>query len=316
MNRQYTQGYVDRASRESDGPLRFVAATEGRKADGIDLRMSGAQLDRFRSNPIFGYGHDYFGRDSLPIGRATSVSTDGERLLIDVDFDQNDDFARTVERKYRDGYMNAVSVGFAVTEWEGRGSMFTGGVASEWELHEVSAVPVGMDADAVVAGGRGVHVSLDAIGQSVARHLASQLGLTRGAIPAHDTEVVEGEWDGSDAVANAPNEQDTLRHMHAWADPDGDPGEKETYKLPHHEPGTDTAANLNAVRNALARLSQTDMPDSDRDAVERHLRNHLDEQEDDDRSDDETRPTEEGVDSARDQLLAADNWPILKGDQR
>jgi hypothetical protein len=156
----YTRAQVDRASLDTDGPIRFTAATEGVKADGIDLRMSGAQLDRYRRNPVFGYGHRYWGRDDLPIGRASNVEVSGRQLLIDVTFDQADDFARKVESKYRGGYLSAVSIGFDVTAWDGKGSYWGGGIAKEWELNEVSAVPIPMDAEAVVAGGRAMRAAL------------------------------------------------------------------------------------------------------------------------------------------------------------
>lgn len=95
------------------------------------------------------------------------------------------------------------------------------------------------------------------------------------AVPPHRTRTVEREWDGPASVAAAPNDAEVLRYMHAWRDPDGDPNVKATYKLPHHGPRRGSPAVLPAVRNALARLSQTDMPESDRAAVERHLRAHL-----------------------------------------
>lgn len=155
MNRGYTRAYVDRAATRETGPIRFVAATEGRQADGIDLRMAGANLARYRANPIFGYGHSYWGRTNLPIGKATAVDIAGEGLLIDVEFDQGDEFAMEVERKYRDGYMNAVSIGFEVHEWESENDNYwRGGVATGWELLELSAVPIPMDANAVVSAGR------------------------------------------------------------------------------------------------------------------------------------------------------------------
>lgn len=95
------------------------------------------------------------------------------------------------------------------------------------------------------------------------------------AIPVHHTDTVEREWDGPAAVAAAPNDADVLTYMHAWRSADGDPDIKGSYKLPHHGPRTGSPAVLPAVRNALARLSQTQMPEADRAGVERHLRAHL-----------------------------------------
>lgn len=166
----FTRAHVDRASLSEKGPIRFIAATEGAKADGIDLRMGGAQLDRYRSNPIVGFGHSYGGRDNLPIGRAVGVTTEGNRLFIDVEFDAEDPFAVEVERKIRSGYMNAVSIGFAVTEWEDGGDSWRGGVASSWELHELSVVPVPMDSEAVAIAGRSFDV--DALAKAIAAALA------------------------------------------------------------------------------------------------------------------------------------------------
>lgn len=157
----YSRAYLDRAATTPDGPLRFVMATEGPKGDGIDLRMAGANLARFRSNPIVGYGHCYYGRNDLPIGRADNTEIDGTRLLADVVFDTADDFAATVDRKYRDGFLNAVSIGFDVHEWEDDKSTYSNpGVATKWELFELSAVPLPMDQGALVESGRALDPDL------------------------------------------------------------------------------------------------------------------------------------------------------------
>lgn len=150
-------GYVDRSVMADDKPLRVVMASEGRKADGIDLRMAGARLERYRANPVLGYGHAYWGRDNLPIGRvdASSIAVEGTQLAGDLEYDQGDEFARKVERKMRDGFLSAVSIGFDVIRWEDpKSSYWTGGVAVEWELTELSVVPIGMDAKALVTAGR------------------------------------------------------------------------------------------------------------------------------------------------------------------
>lgn len=128
-----------------DGPLRIIAATGGRKADGLNLAMDRADLDRFESNPVVMYGHDYNGRDSLPIGRADETWIEDDQLRMDITFDRDDEFAATVERKYRAGMMNTFSIGFDAYDID------EAGVPARWELHEVSAVPIPMDASAVVA---------------------------------------------------------------------------------------------------------------------------------------------------------------------
>lgn len=152
-------GYVDRSLLTDDSPLRVVMASEGRMADKIDLRMSGADLSRYRGNPVLGYGHSYWGRTNLPIGRVLpeSIAIADRQLSGELDFDQEDPFAREIERKMRAGYINAVSIGFEVTQWESaEDSYWRGGVATKWELSELSVVPVPMDASALVTSGRGL----------------------------------------------------------------------------------------------------------------------------------------------------------------
>lgn len=152
--RHYMRGYVLRADDDETAddqagkPLTIVAATEGRKGDGLNLTMKGAELGRFDANPVLGYGHSYWGRDGLPIGRSDKTWIDGDALKMNILFDQDDDFARTVERKYRGGYMNAFSIGFDV--W----NIDDAGVPEGWELFEVSAVPLPMDPNAIVESGR------------------------------------------------------------------------------------------------------------------------------------------------------------------
>lgn len=151
--RTYVRGFVIReesSTGAADAPLRVVATTEGRKADGIDLRMSNADLARYEANPVLMYGHDYWGREALPIGHAEDIEIDGARLLESLAFDQEDAFAATVERKMRNRHMNAVSIGFDAHD------IGTDGVPARWELFETSVVPLPMDPDALVESGRDI----------------------------------------------------------------------------------------------------------------------------------------------------------------
>lgn len=157
--RHYLRGYVQRADNDDQGdgegkPLTIVAATEGRKGDGLNLTMKGAELGRFEANPVVGYGHSYWGRDGLPIGRSDKTWIDGDSLKMDIVFDQDDDFARKVERKYRNKIMNAFSIGFDV--W----NIADDGTPEGWELFEVSAVPLPMDPNAIVESGRDDQLAL------------------------------------------------------------------------------------------------------------------------------------------------------------
>jgi HK97 family phage prohead protease len=178
-------GFVDRAGLTDDSPLRVVMASEGRMADKIDLRMTGADLGRFRGNPVLGYGHSYWGRTNLPIGRVDpeSLMIADRQLSGEIQFDQGDEFAREVERKMRAGYLNAVSIGFDVTQWESaEDNYWRGGVATKWELSELSVVPVPMDSSALVTSGRTGIGEDDDVLPAVLRFLGEEL-TRRGLLP-------------------------------------------------------------------------------------------------------------------------------------
>lgn len=100
------------------------------------------------------------------------------------------------------------------------------------------------------------------------------------AIGPHSTDVVDEPWDGPAEEAKIPNEAGaaTMRRMYTWNDPDKDADTKAAYKLPHHKvvDGRPTAANVTGVRNALSRLPQSNIPQSDHETVRRHLQGHLD----------------------------------------
>lgn len=103
------------------------------------------------------------------------------------------------------------------------------------------------------------------------------------AVPKHSTATADGTWDGPAAEKALPSPVPVAKAKQVYGWYDGDQVEdgavpRSACKLPHHEvseDGTPGAANLNGVRNALARLPQSDIPEAERAAVEAHLQAHL-----------------------------------------
>lgn len=101
--------------------------------------------------------------------------------------------------------------------------------------------------------------------------------------PVHHTATVDRPWDAGTHMGRMPSPMPVgmANRMFGWVD--GSQAEngrvpKAACKLPHHEvsaDGSPGAANLAGVRNALARLSQSDIPASDMAAVRRHLEAHM-----------------------------------------
>ncbi|WP_163787399.1 hypothetical protein [Myxococcus vastator] len=80
------------------------------------LSVQGWMLDAFNANPVILYNHDdgsggLFGtgrKDVLPIGKGRAY-IQGDALLVDVEFDQEGDFARKVESGCGSGTEQRVS---------------------------------------------------------------------------------------------------------------------------------------------------------------------------------------------------------------
>ena len=126
---------------DDQGLVTFVASDESEDRLGDILRADGWQLESFKENPVFLYAHD---PTFPPIGTVANVRVDGKQLLATVRFDDDDEFAAMVHRKYVQGFMRAVSVGFRAVEFEERiGTEGKKGIVfKKQELVEISAVAV------------------------------------------------------------------------------------------------------------------------------------------------------------------------------
>ena len=132
------------ASEEApDAALVFMASTPGTKRDGLDTAALPWRVDNYRLNPVVTWVHD-FGGTRLPIGRGDVEVLNtpaGEFVRAAITFDRADPFAAEVERKYRDGFLHAVSVSWDDVDASGI-PVRSGGRATAHELLEIAAVPV------------------------------------------------------------------------------------------------------------------------------------------------------------------------------
>lgn len=140
--RAYLKRDEDGGEAELGSPISFVAATEGTKRDGLDIDIAAGDLENYKANPVVLWAHDYWG-ERPPIGRGENLRVEGTELVVDITFDQSDEFARSIEQKYRDHFLNAVSIGFNPTEIEGN-------KVEAWDLLDISAVPVPGDPQALM----------------------------------------------------------------------------------------------------------------------------------------------------------------------
>lgn len=143
-------------------PLYFTAATAGRKPDGLDLAGLPWDFSRAVTAPDgsmqypFLWVHDIMG-NRAPLGVANVVPGDDPLpLRVAVTFDPGDPFAVDIERKYRSpvGGLSAVSIQWDDMDADGMPARATKNKPVAHQLWEVSAVPVGMDPDALRDGAR------------------------------------------------------------------------------------------------------------------------------------------------------------------
>jgi hypothetical protein len=138
---------------DGDDPIEFVASQKRKNRYGFALRPDGWLLDNFRANPVFLWMHN---PGQPPIGRVNARQEAGE-LRAGVTFDRDDDLATTVERKYRAGFLNAVSVGWGFVREDGTPILDWWRLKPEeiaskdvfYDLEEISGVSVPGDPRAV-----------------------------------------------------------------------------------------------------------------------------------------------------------------------
>lgn len=133
-----------------DGPMRFIASTANVARDGLIIDQSGWDLANYRKNPVVLWAHDYGGLSSPrpPIGRA-DVEIKDKELHAAITFDRADPFAAEIERKYRAGFLSAVSVGWDTKQMEPTDNPEVAGRVTNAELLDISAVPIPGDPNAL-----------------------------------------------------------------------------------------------------------------------------------------------------------------------
>lgn len=134
----------------ADGIIDFVGstATPDRIGDIVDTK--GWDLAAFKQNPVVLYAHRH---DDLPIAKAIAVGVEGNALKFRAQFVPAEiyPFAGVVKSLYEHGFLRAFSVGFRTTEPTTSSGVGFGERIGKAELLEVSAVPVPMNAEALIA---------------------------------------------------------------------------------------------------------------------------------------------------------------------
>lgn len=128
---------------KADGVYTIHATTNDIDRDGDIVVPSGVQnLDAYLSNnPVILFAHDY----RLPaVGKAVAGRVTDQALDLDIEF-ADTEMGRELKYLYDNGFMSSFSIGFIPKNHKVENGVF---YWTEWELLEVSAVPVPANAAA------------------------------------------------------------------------------------------------------------------------------------------------------------------------
>lgn len=153
---QRTRGFrlekLRSASNEPEGNVKVYTfrANDG-EFDRYQDRLSvqGWDLKAFNANPVILYNHDagdggFLGlgrKDVLPIGKGRAY-VEGNALMVDIQFDQADEFAKRVESKVEQRILNAVSVRYTLPDGAYTENEKGGLDSTAQELLEISIVTI------------------------------------------------------------------------------------------------------------------------------------------------------------------------------
>jgi HK97 family phage prohead protease len=141
--------------------LTFTISTESVDRMGDTIAADGWKLNAFKTNPVILWAHD---SSALPVAKAQSVWVERGKLMAKAEFTPPglQPFADTVFEMYRQGFLNATSVGFLPLKFElsDDPKRRAGINLLEQELLEFSCCPIPANPEALVqARAAGVDVA-------------------------------------------------------------------------------------------------------------------------------------------------------------
>lgn len=154
-----------------DRVVSFVFSDNSVDSYGDTIDARGWDLKAFEANPIALFGHDATKPENV-VGKARNVRIQGNRLVGDIEFAAVgvNPVAETVFQMVKNGYLNAVSVGFEPVEWvAAKDKARPGGIDfTKQKLREISIVPIPANENALVqARAAGIDVDRLALGAPV-----------------------------------------------------------------------------------------------------------------------------------------------------
>lgn len=137
--------------------IEVVISTEAINSYGSRVLTGGINLKQYKKNPIVLFMHNRPWRgtmdECLPIGKMQNLRVEEGKLLGEIHFDENDEFAKKIESKFEGGFLNMVSAGLDIVELSDENSLLLPGqtrmTIKKSKLREVSVVDIGSNDEAL-----------------------------------------------------------------------------------------------------------------------------------------------------------------------
>ena len=207
---------------------RIVISDESINTYGFWVRTDGIDLSPFLKNPVMLWNHN---RDNhgtvnaqLPIGIWKDLRIENGVLTGEPVFDETDEFAVRIKKKYEAGILNACSMGFVPLEWSDAPEMLKEGqtvaTVTRCRLMEISIcdIPSNGNATVVLYDENSKTINLSdlpnkAIGPKIndmSKEIAKKLGLDENASPEACVEAIQKK---DDKIATLEAENKTLKEQ-------------------------------------------------------------------------------------------------------
>jgi HK97 family phage prohead protease len=279
MDKMFTQAVVEKGSfNDNDRSLVAWASSPILDRDGEVIAHDAWRVENYTKNPVILWAHNY---NMPPVAKAIWTKQQKNGLKFKPQFAPTD-MGKELYLLYREGYLNAFSVGFDPKDYEedeDRTYQVIGWFGEKidipvrtWidvDLLEISCVDVPSCTGALVERAKNGDIKTKGLAKAIL-DLASKTVIPYKKYPIDK----EGTWDGPAERAEA--DVGDLKKMCTWYDSE-DADVKSSYKLPHHRADGFTTVwrGVTAAMGALlGARGGVDIPDSDRRGVYRHLNRH------------------------------------------
>lgn len=140
---------------DNDNIFTFIASNSNEDRYNDVINTQNWDLSSYEKNPIILLNHNPL---SLPIGKG-KAEIKNDQLMVSIEFDMEDELGSKIASKVKNGFMNAVSVGFKAKEAIKRNELpkehkyysETGTFFNKAELLEISVVTIPANSSAVAA---------------------------------------------------------------------------------------------------------------------------------------------------------------------